>query len=215
MTAVHLTMCTHSLLPLNCGCAKCLSLCSPTPCSINIALLSLLLSLLLLLLNYFLASLIIVVSIKKYEYLLCLLVVHLLPLLLVVLTLLVVLCLMFISDTCIAVPAAEQAMELFAKLPEVNKKVLTSVIDLLQRISGPDNVGKSKMTADNLAMVFAPCFMRYSYTHIHTHTPHTHTHTHTTQTSVIDLLQRISGPGNVGKSKMTLIILLWYLHRVL
>lgn len=65
------------------------------------------------------------------------------------------------SDSCITASTAQKAMEIVDRLPETNKKILYYIVDLLQQISSTENVEKSKMNADNLAMVFAPCFLRY------------------------------------------------------
>lgn len=55
-------------------------------------------------------------------------------------------------------PAA--AVLLVKKMPAINRRVLYFVIVYLRGVAEPDNVPKTKMGVNNLAMVFAPNFLR-------------------------------------------------------
>jgi len=60
--------------------------------------------------------------------------------------------------TALYCEAPEQRQELFASLPEVNQSVIKRLFELLYSLSKCAN--KTKMDVPNLAMVFAPCFLR-------------------------------------------------------
>jgi hypothetical protein len=45
-------------------------------------------------------------------------------------------------------------------MPSVNRRVLTYLVRFLQIVADPENQEKTKMTVNNLAMVFAPNFLR-------------------------------------------------------
>jgi Rho GTPase-activating protein 39 len=55
---------------------------------------------------------------------------------------------------------AEQAVKLIESLPEVNKAVAIYVINFLKKAAAPENQVVTKMTIANIAMVFAPNFLR-------------------------------------------------------
>lgn len=56
--------------------------------------------------------------------------------------------------------AGQKAWELVQTLPEMNRLVIVYMIDFLRIIAEPENQPYTKMTKDNLAMVFAPNFLR-------------------------------------------------------
>lgn len=53
-----------------------------------------------------------------------------------------------------------QAFDLVKQLPDINKRVAIYIIKFLHEIGDPANQPKTKMTTANLAMVFAPNFLR-------------------------------------------------------
>jgi len=53
-----------------------------------------------------------------------------------------------------------EAWEIINSLPEINKNVITYMIRFLKVIAKPENIKHTKMTIENLAMVFAPNFLR-------------------------------------------------------
>ncbi|KAI9092913.1 hypothetical protein DFS34DRAFT_281217 [Phlyctochytrium arcticum] len=75
-------------------------------------------------------------------------------------------------DRCIQVGQAESknnssestggtsASDIIAKLPDVNQRVVNYVIKFLRKIAEPQNQPFTKMTTSNVAMVFAPNFLR-------------------------------------------------------
>jgi len=54
----------------------------------------------------------------------------------------------------------EMAWELINTLPEINKRVIIYMIDFLKVVAQPENQEHTKMSVANLAMVFAPNFLR-------------------------------------------------------
>jgi len=52
------------------------------------------------------------------------------------------------------------AWELIDTLPEINKRVITYMTDFLKVVAKPENQKHTKMSVSNLAMVFAPNFLR-------------------------------------------------------
>ncbi|KAJ3397235.1 hypothetical protein HDU92_000115 [Lobulomyces angularis] len=70
-------------------------------------------------------------------------------------------------DTCIKVGSSEndeesyvEAMNIINSLPEINRKVVEYMIRFLKIVGDPNNVKATKMTYQNIAMVFAPNFLR-------------------------------------------------------
>jgi len=55
---------------------------------------------------------------------------------------------------------AEKSVAVVEKLPKLNRKVVNFVIEYLRQVALPENVPKTKMSVPNLAMVFAPNFLR-------------------------------------------------------
>lgn len=55
---------------------------------------------------------------------------------------------------------AQMAVKLVKEMPVINRKVLFYVILYLRGVGQPENVPKTKMGINNLAMVFAPNFLR-------------------------------------------------------
>jgi hypothetical protein len=53
-----------------------------------------------------------------------------------------------------------QALQVVNKLPVLNKRVLHYLVDFLRRFAEPVAEEKTKMTASNLATVFAPNLLR-------------------------------------------------------
>ena len=51
-------------------------------------------------------------------------------------------------------------MKIYEALPSINQRILKHLADLVKEISNPSNVEKSKMNVENLAIVFAPSFLR-------------------------------------------------------
>jgi hypothetical protein len=45
-------------------------------------------------------------------------------------------------------------------LPELNRQTLLHVVKFLQELASPSNVGRTKMTAGNLALIFSPLLLR-------------------------------------------------------
>jgi len=64
----------------------------------------------------------------------------------------------------IATENPEKSLDLFEGLPEINKKVTTFIFNFLQALANPEYVEITKMSKDNLCMVFAPGFLRCPYT---------------------------------------------------
>eukprot|EP01126_Amoeba_proteus_P001377 TRINITY_DN10394_c1_g1_i2.p1 TRINITY_DN10394_c1_g1~~TRINITY_DN10394_c1_g1_i2.p1 ORF type:complete len:232 (-),score=60.85 TRINITY_DN10394_c1_g1_i2:195-890(-) len=52
------------------------------------------------------------------------------------------------------------AVALVSKMPSINQKVTFFVVEYLRKVAQPENVPKTKMSINNLAMVFAPNFLR-------------------------------------------------------
>jgi len=65
-------------------------------------------------------------------------------------------------EMCTETP--EKAMEIFRQLPPLSQNVVSFIINFLQELSKPENVETTKMSKENLAMVFAPSFLRCPYT---------------------------------------------------
>ena len=55
---------------------------------------------------------------------------------------------------------AEKCLDILDSLPDVNRAVAYELLAFLRNFSLPENLEKTKMTVDNLAMVFAPSFLR-------------------------------------------------------
>lgn len=53
-------------------------------------------------------------------------------------------------------------LKIIQKLPEINKRVVLHLVSFLRKLTAPKVVEKTKMTVDNLSMVFAPSFLRCS-----------------------------------------------------
>lgn len=64
-------------------------------------------------------------------------------------------------DTCTETP--QQGLDVLSKLPKTNQNVIHFIIEFLRRLCQPEVVEVTKMTKDNLAMVFAPSFLRCPY----------------------------------------------------
>jgi len=56
----------------------------------------------------------------------------------------------------------KMCVEILEKLPKLNRRVLNYVIRFLQILTDPINQAKTKMTIDNISLVFAPSFLRCS-----------------------------------------------------
>jgi len=54
----------------------------------------------------------------------------------------------------------EASIRIVSLLPDINKKVLYYLVRFLQIVADPENQKKTKMTVNNLAMIFAPNFLR-------------------------------------------------------
>ncbi len=65
-------------------------------------------------------------------------------------------------EKCLVAKTAPAALDLVEQLPDANKNILRFVIHLLREVSGPGAVEHTKMGGDNLAMVFAPCLLRFN-----------------------------------------------------
>ncbi|KAI9297276.1 hypothetical protein K502DRAFT_301114 [Neoconidiobolus thromboides FSU 785] len=64
-------------------------------------------------------------------------------------------------DDCLkASKKCEDAIKIIGSLPEANKKVAQFVIKFLQKFTDPEVISMTKMSIQNLAMVFAPSFLR-------------------------------------------------------
>eukprot|EP01113_Clastostelium_recurvatum_P006123 TRINITY_DN12778_c0_g1_i1.p1 TRINITY_DN12778_c0_g1~~TRINITY_DN12778_c0_g1_i1.p1 ORF type:complete len:785 (-),score=141.61 TRINITY_DN12778_c0_g1_i1:31-2385(-) len=61
---------------------------------------------------------------------------------------------------CIECDAADSAAEVFRQFPPLNQRVIVYVLTFLQELAQPENVVDTLMNVDNLAMVFAPSFIR-------------------------------------------------------
>jgi len=65
------------------------------------------------------------------------------------------------SPQCLAsVNDPEASIRIVSLLPDINKKVLYYLVRFLQIVADPENQKKTKMTVNNLAMIFAPNFLR-------------------------------------------------------
>ncbi len=53
-----------------------------------------------------------------------------------------------------------ESVKMVKKLPKINRMVLCYLIRFLQIVASPENQKKTKMTVNNLAMIFAPNFLR-------------------------------------------------------
>jgi len=62
-----------------------------------------------------------------------------------------------------ATETPEKATEIFAQLPASNQKIVTYLISFMHQLLSPDIVEVTKMSKDNLAMVFAPSVLRCPY----------------------------------------------------
>jgi hypothetical protein len=49
------------------------------------------------------------------------------------------------------------------QIPALNKKVLVYLINFIQELTNPETVEATKMSADNLAMVFGPGYSRFFF----------------------------------------------------
>eukprot|EP01088_Endostelium_zonatum_P014242 TRINITY_DN3036_c0_g1_i1.p1 TRINITY_DN3036_c0_g1~~TRINITY_DN3036_c0_g1_i1.p1 ORF type:complete len:992 (-),score=235.15 TRINITY_DN3036_c0_g1_i1:37-3012(-) len=49
---------------------------------------------------------------------------------------------------------------LMAKIPEDNRRVIERLLDLVERLTRPESVAKTKMDVDNLSLIFAPALLR-------------------------------------------------------
>ena len=73
-----------------------------------------------------------------------------------------------VYNNCIAVGHLEETTEappealteIVAQLPDLNKRVVLYMIKFLKVIADKENHAVTKMTTDNVAMVFAPNFLR-------------------------------------------------------
>eukprot|EP01113_Clastostelium_recurvatum_P017276 TRINITY_DN2021_c0_g1_i5.p1 TRINITY_DN2021_c0_g1~~TRINITY_DN2021_c0_g1_i5.p1 ORF type:complete len:1300 (+),score=397.66 TRINITY_DN2021_c0_g1_i5:103-4002(+) len=63
-------------------------------------------------------------------------------------------------DRCIATRQATEAYDILEQVPSLNRKIIMFLLQFLQIFIDPEKVEKSRMNADNLAMVFAPSFVR-------------------------------------------------------
>ncbi|CAG8760739.1 15551_t:CDS:2, partial [Acaulospora morrowiae] len=54
----------------------------------------------------------------------------------------------------------DMTIEIVKSLPEINKRVVVYTIDFLQKFDNPETVTQTKMNVHNLAMCFAPNFLR-------------------------------------------------------
>jgi hypothetical protein len=73
-------------------------------------------------------------------------------------------------DECLAnVNNPKKAIQIIQQLPPVHQRVLSYLVRFLQIVADPDNQVKTKMTVNNLAMVFAPNFLRCP-SHLPAHT---------------------------------------------
>jgi hypothetical protein len=61
----------------------------------------------------------------------------------------------------------EQALAILSKLPPTNRYIVARIITFLRVCVQPENVEKSKMSVDNMAMIFAPSFLRNPNTDAH------------------------------------------------
>eukprot|EP01111_Echinosteliopsis_oligospora_P019253 TRINITY_DN9215_c0_g1_i1.p1 TRINITY_DN9215_c0_g1~~TRINITY_DN9215_c0_g1_i1.p1 ORF type:complete len:735 (-),score=189.41 TRINITY_DN9215_c0_g1_i1:45-2249(-) len=65
-----------------------------------------------------------------------------------------------IYNQCITTNKKEPVLELVNSLPENHRNTLRFVVKFLQHLSANEIVAHTKMNAENLAMVFAPCLLR-------------------------------------------------------
>jgi len=56
--------------------------------------------------------------------------------------------------------SVEQRVEVLEAIPEENRAVIERLIEFLRTLVKPEVVAKTKMDVDNLAMIFAPCFLK-------------------------------------------------------
>jgi hypothetical protein len=64
-------------------------------------------------------------------------------------------------EDCIAhSDSAAHAQQVISSLPDINKRVAQFLIKFLQKVAEPEHQKHTKMSAQNLAMVFAPSFLR-------------------------------------------------------
>lgn len=68
----------------------------------------------------------------------------------------------FFTETCVSKP--DKASDVFKRLPELNQRVVTCILNFLEDLIQPAYVEKTKMNKENLALVFAPSFLRCPYT---------------------------------------------------
>lgn len=66
----------------------------------------------------------------------------------------------FYQDCIKAAKDAATATGIVERLPHINREVVKYLIKFLQQVGDPANQPVTKMTLDNLAMVFAPSFLR-------------------------------------------------------
>lgn len=67
------------------------------------------------------------------------------------------------SDKCIAAAKEEdvnKALAILNELPDINKRVLHYLIKFLQVMLNPEYQQKTKMSINNIAMIFGPCILR-------------------------------------------------------
>lgn len=62
-----------------------------------------------------------------------------------------------------ATETPEKGMEVLNQIPALNKKILIYLINFLQELAKPEYVEQTKMSVDNLSMVFAPTVLRCPY----------------------------------------------------
>jgi len=60
----------------------------------------------------------------------------------------------------VAVTTPPAAAAIFNALPPLQRRVSYGLLGFLARLAAPENVVETKMSVDNLAMVFAPSFLR-------------------------------------------------------
>lgn len=66
-------------------------------------------------------------------------------------------------EQCFTTPPPDVNV-LAGQLPEINRKVLLFLVAFAQRFCAEETVARTKMTAQNLAAIFAPCIFRCPYT---------------------------------------------------
>lgn len=66
-----------------------------------------------------------------------------------------------ISDSCVkAAHQQQECVNMVSGIPSVNREVIKFLAEFLHRMAQEENVVVTKMGVDNLAMVFAPAFLR-------------------------------------------------------